>query len=595
MKPRLLATAIALLLAPSAASAATTYTVEPGSTITAALAQAADGDTIHVRAGSYAEQPMTVAHAVRIEGEPGTTVTTATGDPAKPVFTVTHDGVTITGLTATSAPGGGDVILSQAKDLVLDALTLTRTSGPADTPVVEIGATPSGGTTTISRSLVANATGGTAHTSPAILGGPANSVNLSDSLVISGAGEGPALTLGGGDTAASRIVRSTILAVTSGQDAVQARSTTAGAKQLVIDSSVLSGGASGASLRAGTSNALPGAAVGDLTVSAVHATIAGAATAIAADAAADGGLSPVGSVAVTAERSIVRGTTTTATCTGCPLAPNTATVATSGSDTSAADVFVSAATKNFRLRADAPDIDKAGGAVAGESDRDFEGQPRVVGAASDLGADEFLNQAPVGRLATPPGTRQPDPVTFDASASSDPEAGSGGGIAGYHFDFGDGTGADSPTPAATHTYARPGAYGATVTVTDAQGLAGAASAPVAVQITDGVAPTVRITSPRNRGRLRLRTKRHKLAPIRFSGSAADDTAVASVALTLRQVVKRRHKPKPRTFRASVRQGIWTYKLKRGVKLRKGSYELRATAVDAAGNVSKAAKVRFTLK
>jgi hypothetical protein len=593
MNHRLLATAIALLLAPSAASAATTYTVAPGSTITAALAQAGDGDTIHVRAGSYAEEPMTVEHAVRIEGEPGTTVTTATGDPAKPVFKVTHDGVTITGLTAISAPGGGDVILSQAKDLILDAVVLTRTSGPADTPVVEIDATPASGTTTISRSLVVNATGATGHTSPAVLGGPSNSLDLSDSLVISGAGEGPALTLAGGDTPANRIVRSTILTITAGSDAVQARSTTAGSKQLLIDSSALSGGTNGASLSVSTSNAVPAAAVGDIAVSAVHATIAGAATAIAADAAANGGLSPVGSIAVTADRSIVRGTTTTATCTGCPLAPNTATVATTGSDTSAADVFVSAATKNFRLRADAPDIDKAGGAVAGESDRDFEGQPRVVGAASDLGADEFVNQAPVARLATPPSTRQPDPVTFDASASSDPEGAWGGGIAGYHFDFGDGASADSPTATATHTYARPGAYSATVTVTDLQGLASAPGAPVAVQITDGVAPTARITSPRNRARLRLRTKSHKLAPIRFSGSAADDTAVAAVTLTLTQLGK--HKPKPRTFRVSVRQGIWTYKLKRSIKLRKGSYELRATAVDAAGNLSKVAKVRFTLK
>jgi hypothetical protein len=593
MKRRFLATAIALLLAPSAASAATTYTVEPGSTITAALAQAGDGDTIHVRAGSYSEQPMTVAHAVRIEGEPGTTVTTATGDPAKPVFKVTHDGVTITGLSAGSAPGGGDVILSQAKDLVLDAVVLTRTSGPADTPVVEIDATPVSGTTTISRSLVVNATGATGHTSPAVLGGASNSLSLSDSLVISGAGEGPALTLAGGDAPANRIMRSTILAVTAGADAVQARSTTAGSKQLLIDSSVLSGGMNGASLSASTSNSVPGAAVGDLAVSAVHATIAGAATAVAADAAAKGGLSPVGSIAITADRSIVRGTTTTATCTGCPLAPNTATVAITGSDTSAADVFVSAATKNFHLRADAPDIDKAGGAVAGESDRDFEGQPRVVGAASDLGADEFVNQAPVARLATPPSTRQLDPVTFDASASSDPEGASGGGIAGYHFDFGDGASADSPTPTATHTYARPGTYSATVTVTDVQGLAGIASAPAAVQIVDGVAPTVRITSPRNRAKLRLRTKSHKLAPIRFSGSAADDTGVASVALTLRRLGKQERKPL--SFRTSVRQGIWTYRLKRAVKLREGSYELRASAIDAAGNVSKVAQARFTLK
>src|SRR5215212_9967409 len=62
---------IALLL-PAPASAATTYTVGPGQSIAGALATAADGDTIHVLPGTYVEQPLTVDHAVRIEGEPGT-------------------------------------------------------------------------------------------------------------------------------------------------------------------------------------------------------------------------------------------------------------------------------------------------------------------------------------------------------------------------------------------------------------------------------------------------------------------------------------------------------------------------------------------
>lgn len=614
------AAAAALLLAP-AAQAATTYTVDPSggadcagdvcATITAALARAGDGDTVHVRPGSYTEQPLTVAHAVRIEGEAGTSVTTATGDPAKPVFKVTHDGVTITGLSAASAPGGGDVVLSQARDLVLDGVVLTRTSGTADTPVVEVDATPAGGTTTIAHALIANAVGASGHSSPALLGGPTNSLVVTDSVVVSGAGGGPALRFAGGDTTANRLVRSTVQATDAGSDAVQAQSTAAGAKRLVIDSSILSGGASAASLRATTSNAVPGAAVGDLSVTAVHATLAGAATAFAAQAAANGGLSPVGSIAVTADRSIVRGATTTATCTGCPLAPNTATVSVVSSDTSSTDVFVASAAKNFHLRADAPVIDQGGPAVAGESDRDVDGQPRVAGVASDLGADEFVNQAPVARLATPAGVRQPAAVTFDASGSTDPEAGSGGGIASYHFDFGDGASADSPSPAATHAYARPGSYPATVTVTDVQGLAGAASAPVTAKVVDGVAPTARIISPRNGKRLALRTKRHKLAPIRFLGSAADDNGVAAVALTLRQVGKRSSKrcrffdgkrsfrrvacSKPVTFRVRLQQGIWTFKVRSGVRLPKGTYELRAYAVDFGGNVSKPARVRFALK
>jgi hypothetical protein len=84
--------------------------------VAAAIAQAGDGDTVHVMPGTYAEPPLTISHAVRIEGEAGTVVTTATGDPSKPVFTVAHDGVAITTLAAANAAGGGAVVLSQAMD-----------------------------------------------------------------------------------------------------------------------------------------------------------------------------------------------------------------------------------------------------------------------------------------------------------------------------------------------------------------------------------------------------------------------------------------------------------------------------------------------
>jgi hypothetical protein len=316
---------------------------------------------------------------------------------------------------------------------------------------------------------------------------------------------------------------------------------------------------------------------GDLTVEATHATIAAAASAIATQVTSVGVGSP-GAISVSADRSIVRGS----------IAPG---VSVTNSDASTADVFVAAAAKNFHLRADAAVIDQGGAPVSGESDRDIDGQPRAVGAATDLGADEFVNQAPVARLATPAAVRTPGAVTFDASSSSDPEAASGGGIASYHFDFGDGTSADSPTPAATHAYAKPGAYAATVTVTDRQGSTSAPSAAVQASVTDGIAPTVRIISPRSGKRVALRTKRGERAPIRFTGSAADDIAVAAVGLTLQRVGTRRVS----RFTARVQQGIWSYKIRRSLKLKRGRYELKAYAADGAGNLSKAARVRVTLK
>ena len=518
LKPALITTAIALLAAPAAAPAATTYTVGPGQpyqTIEAALAKAVDGDTIHVLAGLYAEQPLTVKHAVRIEGEPGTIVTNASTDTSTPLFTITSDGAALATLTAASTAG----------------------------------------------TVVASQTGGVA---------------ISDALIVQAVGRGPAVSLSG--AGANSLVRSSVAAADPAADAVDLQSASAGDRSLAIDSSILSGGANAASLAVTSATSPTVLKNGNIVVNAVHATLAGAATAVATTVTAFPLTTP-GTIKAGVDRSIVRGTVATG-------------VTTTESDTSTADVFVNAPAKNFHLRADArSDIDNGGPAVAGESATDVDGQPRVVGAQSDLGADEFVNQAPIARLATPAAVRTPGATTFDASASSDPEAATGGGIAGYHFDFGDGTSLDSPAPVVTHAYARPGSYSATVTATDAQGLTGAPSAPVQAAVVDGIVPTARIISPRNNRSLRLLTKRHRRAPIRFTGSASDDTSVAAVGLTLQRLGTKRLTK----IKVSVRQGIWSYKVSKKLKLRRGRYELKAYAVDAAGNVSKAARVRFRLK
>jgi hypothetical protein len=515
LKPALITTAIALLVIPATASA-TTYTVGPGQTIADALTKAGDNDTIHVLPGLYAEQPLTVSHKVRIEGEAGTIVTNASTDASKPLFTITSDGAALATLTAAST--AGTVVAGQA------------------------------------------------------------AIAISDALIVQAVGAVPAVQLTGVGT--TNLVRSSVAAADPHADAVDINSATAGDKALSIDSSILSGGASAASLSVTTTGSLTPLPPqnGNIAVQAVHATIAGAAAAIAT-ATSKPALGTPGTITVSADRSILRGTVSDG-------------VVVTKSDTSNAAIFVNSAAKNFHLRADAaPAIDQGGPAVPGESDRDIDGQPRVAGAASDLGADEFVNQAPAARLATPAAVRTPAATTFDASTSSDPEAAIGGGIAGYHFDFGDGTSLDSPTPVVTHAYAKPGSYSATVTVTDAQGLAGAPSAPVQAAVSDGIAPSARIISPRNNRTLRLLTKRHRRAPIRFTGSATDDTSVAAVGLTLQRLGTKRITK----IKVTVRQGIWSYKVPKKLKLRRGRYELKAYAVDAAGNVSKAARVRFRVK
>ncbi len=83
-------------------------------------------------------------------------------------------------------------------------------------------------------------------------------------------------------------------------------------------------------------------------------------------------------------------------------------------------------------------------------------------------------QAPVLRGAGDRLVDEGQPLFFDGSASSDNV-----GVASYAWDFGDGTTATTAT--ASHVYARPGAYAATLTVTDAAGNSATSSFTVTVR------------------------------------------------------------------------------------------------------------------
>ena len=87
-----------------------------------------------------------------------------------------------------------------------------------------------------------------------------------------------------------------------------------------------------------------------------------------------------------------------------------------------------------------------------------------------------LNQRPLVRVtATPTSGEAPLTVRFEATAT-DPD---GGGPIALTWSFGDGGTAEGPS--ATHTYASPGTYTATLTATDAQGASSRAS--VTIQVT----------------------------------------------------------------------------------------------------------------
>ncbi len=123
-----------------------------------------------------------------------------------------------------------------------------------------------------------------------------------------------------------------------------------------------------------------------------------------------------------------------------------------------AQLFVDPAARNFHLRLNAPAIDKAGAIVAGESEKDVDGDPRLTGPATDLGSDEFINQPPVPVLKADRTTvTVGDTVTFDGTGSVDPEAAMGGGVSTFVWRFGDGSpDVSTATPTISHTYAAAG-------------------------------------------------------------------------------------------------------------------------------------------
>ncbi len=242
--------------------------------------------------------------------------------------------------------------------------------------------------------------------------------------------------------------------------------------------------------------------------------------------------------------------------------------------------------------------------TAGESATDVDGQPRSAGGVSDLGADQFVNQAPTAGLTGGGRAREGRPVSFDASKSADPDASLGGAVVSYRWTFGDGTTATTTTPTTEHAYAQRGDYTATVSVVDNSGASSASGASVPVQVLDGVPPTIKVASPAAKQRIA------KL-PIAVYGAAADDAGAPSVLLTLRKAAKTkdgrclwfdgkktfkaRTCAKPTFLTAKLASGQWSYKIPKASRLKRGGYELMALAVDGTGLVSAPAVVPFTLR
>jgi PKD repeat protein len=222
-------------------------------------------------------------------------------------------------------------------------------------------------------------------------------------------------------------------------------------------------------------------------------------------------------------------------------------------------------------------------------------------------------------------------VLFDASASSDREAGYGGGIVAYQWTFSDGKTESTTAPTLTHVFPKEGTASASLVVVDTAGAA-SGSAAVGLTLINGTPPTVAIVKPKNKQKItrfttNRKTKQRVRRKIVFGGLSRDDNGVAQVILTLEKLattsqasakasakatkkcnwfdpkkgVTRKSCTSPVLIYAKLKEnsatGEWTYTVKRN--LDKGSYRLTALGVDktgAAGNAAgtKVGVIRFTL-
>jgi hypothetical protein len=676
-------------------------------TITDANAKVVDGDTVSIQAGSYQEPTIAVlkksvtflaADAGKVSVSTSTTTagaaTFALGDGSG-----AGQGTVLRGLTVGVPATGGPAVLVKAAGTLVDGAILQRQGATGDEPVYSVddtGLAIASGTNTIKGSFVLQLSAPQpAGNAPGVRGGGKTSLVLEDTIVVSGDKAGPGVVFNGNDRAPSgdmaaipnRITRGTILTLKPAANAVEVLSGEASAvpKATVLDSVILSPGTEGAGVRAASAGAaLTGSTAGDIAVTARHVTVAGGGRPFALDAAALsapflpaplGTPAPaVGKVAVTAERSIVHGaaastvtaSTSTSTQTGSTdrltikdsdttdAAGGTAAAGTavSGATTTAdGALFRNLAARDLHLKASAPVIDKGGAQAAGESDKDFEGQPRVTGAASDLGADEYVNSPPVATLrADRTQIKQGETVAFDAAGSTDID----GPITRFAFVFGDGSPtAESSTGKVSHQFTKAGTFNVLVGALDGAGAGGLAQ--VTVQVTDGTAPAVAIASPKGGAKIKLfnvKVRRKALKPVRgrertrttrtttlrkvlFTGTASDEAGVRLVELSLRRVRVTKSKArvgtttktvtakrntakaaqatsctfldpkakkfvgracsKPIFFTVAFTKGKFSFKLNKNVAYRRGDYVLSARATDVGGVVSVPVTAAFTLR
>ncbi|MEA2272106.1 MAG: hexosaminidase [Solirubrobacteraceae bacterium] len=648
-------TALTLGAIPAAASAATwtvdplrpnTGACDPGTgackTIHQADTAAKDGDTIVIKDATYAEAPLVFTQknlTVKAEHPGQVRITIGAGQAGDSVITIgpggggtpdgTGDGAKLEGLIVVAPTTGGPAVEINARSAILRLSTFDHpnasSDSAADRPVVEVDPDIASGTTQLLNDFVAQHAGTTGAVTAGSL------LVISDSVITTTHGYAVRYDGGASPGDASTLLRSKAITADPKGNAVEVASGTEATRvTLRIDSSILSGGEQGASLYAQPAKFVDTTSQ-DILVSAVRTTVAGAAQAAVADAEPVTGqlLFAPGDVFIAFDRSIVHGGAKALS--GMAAAPNggsstasidivrsdtdvepSAHVTVAGSSTSTdAQLFLDPAGRNYHLRGNAPVIDQGGIPEGGESDRDVDGEARVIGVASDLGADEFLNHAPVARF-TPNATTisQNQSITFDAADSNDPDAGDR--VARYRWDFGDGSTEGTDGAQITHTYARVGTYQVTLIVLDSHGfVSGPQTVSVAVRSAKslrGTRPQISITRPRSRQRIPRSVR------LVIAGRATDESGIRRVQLSLRLVkrakghssasqclfvkrssITRKACSRPPLLSATLSGRTWRWRAPRSLHLPPGLYVARVRATDKTGVASRTAVRTFRIR
>jgi DNA-binding beta-propeller fold protein YncE len=237
--------------------------------------------------------------------------------------------------------------------------------------------------------------------------------------------------------------------------------------------------------------------------------------------------------------------------------------------------------------------------VAGDGTLSAIGGLMPIGGESDGETPIVRPGVPVAALAAKsaaPGAK----TKVDASGSTDASA----GIASYLWEFGDGKSRTTTEPTIEHTYAKAGAYGATVTVTDELGCGAGFVFTGQSAYCNGTrarATTTVDTLPLIHGMVVTPKSFPAKARSAASASRAARKAVPTVhyklseRATVKFVVKR--KPKGRkvgSFKARGRAGKNRRRLPARLrsKLKAGRYVLIGTATDSSGGRSKPRRARF---